>query len=99
MILENNQFECRNETCGHDTTEIDRETLLDRLSGDSHFQKGYPSVLWGDCPICNADSSVDGGPDGELVCGECDFYAGQYSAAWFCYAIWMREPDKIRVNV
>jgi len=89
-------FQCNNANCDHRITERDKEELIDRLSSDTFPTQGKPGVFGGDCPLC--DGTVNGGPDGELKCGSCSFYAGQYSAEWYCYAIWMANPDLIRVN-
>lgn len=99
MILDGWHFECRNERCSHTTTAINRENLVDRLSCGDYMVDGMPGIRVGDCPICGEEHSVNGGPDGELECRDNnDFYAGRYSDQWFCYAIWMDEPETIRVN-
>lgn len=90
---------CHNPDCEVDEIEFPKSELIDRLSAE-HDARGMPRALMGLCPVCGADHSVNGDPDGALVCRECDdFYAGRYSDSWYCYAIWMQEPDKIRVNV
>lgn len=89
---------CNNAVCENDGVEIDKSGLIDQLSAERDT-RGMPRALLGDCPVCGADHSVNGGPDGELVCRECDgFYAGRYSDEWYCYAIWMCDPVQIRVN-
>lgn len=99
MCLEDGDFQCNNQACENDGVEIDTDELIDRLSGDDHFVQGMPGVMMGNCPVCGDSSSVNGGPDGELECRECpDFYAGRYSDEWYCYAIWMENPDIIRVR-
>jgi len=66
---------------------------------DGEYRKGYPGVLMGECPICGDETSVNGGPDGELMCNECnDFYAGQYSTLWYTYAHWLEWPSDIEVR-
>lgn len=80
---------------------IDRPTekLVDRLTTDSHFQRGMAGVLMGECPVCGEENSVNGNPDGDLVCDEChDFYAGRFSAKWYAYAHWMAGEMDVRVN-
>lgn len=99
MIFEDEYLWCHNEECALEWIEYDRSKLVDRLSSDTYAVRGKPGVMMGECPFCGADHGVGGGPDGELECDECrDFYAGQYSDAWFCYAIWMRDPERIRVR-
>lgn len=99
MVLDGWRFKCRNETCGFNDKSINREELINRLSSDDFTVNGMPGIWAGDCPICEAEHGIDGGPDGELECSEChEFYAGQYSGEWFCYAIWLDNPDTIRVN-
>lgn len=79
---------------------IDRpaDELTDRLSSDTFPVRGKPGVMWGECPVCGGEDTVNGGPDGELECEECHFYAGQYSDQWFAYAHWMNDEMDVRVN-
>lgn len=99
MVLDGPTFMCRNEDCPVVDIDIDREGLIDRLSSDDYMVRGMPGVWVGECPVCNEDGAINGGPDGELECRENnDFYAGRYSDVWFCYAIWLEDEDKIRVN-
>lgn len=99
MVRDGDAFVCRVRDCHYDEDWIDRDALIDRLSSDAFMVRGMPGVMAGDCPVCGADNGIDGGPDGELECSEChDFYAGRYSGQWFCYAIWLRDADRIRVN-
>jgi hypothetical protein len=99
MILNDGAFSCNNVDCGHTDTAVNVEALRTRLSSDAYPEFAHkPGVLMGSCPVCGESSSVNGGPDGELECDECDFYAGQYQDSWYCYAIWMRNKEKIRVT-
>lgn len=103
MVLDNDTFECRNVECDFTHALIDKSGLIDALSSDDFMVRGMPGVWAGDCPVCGAEHGIDGGPDGELTCSECnDFYAGQYSDVWFCYALWkhgwQEDRERIRVN-
>jgi len=99
MIRVQERFECRNETCGFDHETYEMDTLIDRLSSNDYAVRGKPGVLMGKCPLCHDSHGINGGPDGELECSNCNgFYAAQYSDTWYCYAIWMKEPDTIRVR-
>jgi len=100
MQLDGDAFVCHNKDCETVTVAFDQELVLDRLSSDTFPKRAHkPGVLMGKCPLCGESNSVNGGPDGELTCDECDdFYAGQYSDEWYCYGIWMRNKDTIRVN-
>jgi len=79
---------------------LDRPTekLTERLSSDAFAFPGKPGVMQGECPVCGGENTVNGGPDGELECKECHFYAGQYSDKWFAYAHWMAGEMNVRVN-
>jgi len=100
MVRDGNYFECQDSGCEFDAVKIDVEKLLKRLSSDSYPDLAHkPGVLMGECPLCGTKDSVNGGPDGELECDECEnFYAGQYQDSWYCYAIWMDNRNEIRVN-
>jgi len=100
MVYDSGSFHCKNPVCQEGALDVDSNNLLSRLSSDSYPEHAHkPGVLGGTCPLCGENYAVNGGPDGELECDECgDFYAGQYSDEWYCYAIWMRDPEKIRVN-
>jgi len=68
--------------CRYCDTTIDRptETLVDRLSTDSHFQRGMAGVLMGNCPMCGEERGVNGDPDGDLYCDECGrFHATRFT--------------------
>jgi len=98
LQFESGAFVCRNQTCDVDSIDVDRDELIDRLSGDSHMVQGMPGVLMGECPLCGA-KSVNGTPDGDVACDNCsDFYGGQYLTEWYCYAVWVNNPEQIRVN-
>jgi len=85
--------------CCDNTTERPTETLVDRLSTDSHHQRGMAGVLMGECPVCGADRSVNGDPDGDLYCDECgDFHANRFGAKWYAYAHWLNDEMNVRVN-
>ena len=100
MAVDGDEFVCHNVECPVAGVEFDKEAVLGRLASDAYPKRAHkPGVLMGKCPLCGDSSGVNGGPDGELECDECnDFYAGQYSDAWYCYGIWMRDRDRIRVN-
>lgn len=99
MVKDGGTFECRNENCEHEGENIDKDILINSLSSDDYIIRGKPGLGVGDCPVCGAEWSIGGGPDGELECSEGNhFYGYQYSDIWFCYAIWLRDPSKIRVN-
>jgi len=100
MVLDGNAFMCKNESCSVYDVGFDKEAVLTRLSSDSYPKHAHkPGVLMGVCPLCGHPSGVNGGPDGELKCDECnDFYAGQYQDSWYCYGIWKVSPELIRVN-
>lgn len=101
MVYEDGQFVCNSVLCTRDgPVDVNHEALLNRLTSRDYPEMAHkPGVLLGECPICGDKTSVNGGPDGGLECGECgDFYAGQYSDPWYCYAIWINSPGEIRVN-
>jgi len=99
LDIAGNMAFCQNPDCAFDEMEFPKSELIDRLS-EEHDTRGMPRVLGGTCPVCGDEHSVNGDPDGDLICRECsDFYAGRYSDSWYCYAIWMQEPESIRVNV
>ena len=81
--------------CHHEQPFDRREWCLDRLTSDTYPERAHkPGVLMGTCPVCDTATSVNGGPDGELVCGECsEFYAGQYSTEWWLYPLWNSRLD------
>lgn len=90
---------CQNPACAFDEMDFPKSKLIDRLS-EKHDTRGMPRTLMGTCPVCGENYGVNGDPDGALICRECDdFYAGRYSDSWYCYAIWMQEPEQIRVHV
>jgi uncharacterized protein (DUF983 family) len=96
---DHNRFVCNNVDCPVQYKEVNSEAIYARLTSDTYPERAHkPGVLMGECPSCGESNSVNGGPDGELECDECDFYAGQYQDSWYCYAIWMREKNKIRVT-
>jgi len=96
MLWVMGRFECRNETCSHETTDTDKEALIDRLSGPHHTVQGMPGINL-QCPVCG-EREAGGDPDGDIICNNCLFHAGQYSAQWYCYAVWKENPEVIRVN-
>lgn len=97
MIKDGPTFMCQNEGCGFVDVEVGSDTLIDRLSDDA-FPFGGKNMKHLECPLCG-ERSILSGPDGELQCDECNnFHVGQYQDEWYCYAIWMQEPELIRVN-
>jgi ribosomal protein L37AE/L43A len=87
--------------CSYCDTTIERptDTLVDRLSTDSHSQRGMAGLLMGRCPVCGAERAVNGDPDGDLYCDECqDFHANRFSATWYAYAHWLHDEMNVRVN-
>jgi ribosomal protein L37AE/L43A len=87
--------------CRYCDTTIERptDTLVDRLSTASHFQRGMAGRLNDNCPMCGEERSVNGDPDGDLYCDECgDFHAHRFSAKWYAYAHWLHDEMSVRVN-
>lgn len=74
---------------------FNKDKALNRLTSDAYPEHAHkPGVLMGECPVCDSNNGVNGGPDGELVCRDCnDFYAGQYSIEWYAYALWSDRFD------
>ena len=92
--------------CGYENR-LDKDAIINRLSSDMFAFRGKPGVLMGECPFCGDETSVNGGPDGELVCdndpthdftGRTCFYAGQYSDEWFAYGQWLLRKDRVDVH-
>jgi rubrerythrin len=98
MIVDGSEWACQH--CER-RERFDKGGVLSRLSSDSYPENVHkPGVLMGNCPVCHEIGSVNGGPDGELACDECnEFYAHQYGDAWYAYGIWMQDKDAIRVTV
>jgi len=94
MQTDGGQFRCA--ACDA-AVSFPKAKILNRFSGIGFPDRVHkPGSLGGDCPLCD-DGRVNGGPDGELTCSGCDFYAGQYSSAWYCYGIWLESPAEVRV--
>jgi RecJ-like exonuclease len=88
-------WEC--DICGT-TRPFDADALHDRIVDDRTFAPSVnkPGMLCGECPVCDAATSVVGDPDGALVCDSCgEFYAYQYSDEWYAYAEWVGDGPAV----
>jgi len=94
MDVDGGKFVCA--VCDH-AYPFPKAKILRRLSSDSYPERAHkPGVMAAECPLCE-DGRVNGDPDGAVVCSECDFYAGQYMTPWYCYGLWLEDPERVRV--
>lgn len=99
MVRDGGQWKCNH--CGK-TKPCQTDALVDRLTAE-HDVRGYARGMMLTCPICDMNPNgerwtVRCDPDGTLICDECDvLYLGQYSDAWYAYAVWMEDKEEVTV--
>jgi DNA-directed RNA polymerase subunit RPC12/RpoP len=94
MLGDGNEWECR--VCGR-VDKRDTDELIDRMTGTGELRRGYESLPMYPCPVCGL-KNLRCFADGEIVCPDCDFYAGQFGDAWYALAEWRNDHDAVEVT-
>lgn len=95
MSVDKDEWSC--EICD-ETQDMDKEQLIESISDtDAYLVTGNPGLLLGKCPRCLSNNGMLGGPDGELLCDNCNLCYGQYSDEWYAYAAWYSGDERIQV--